>query len=227
MGLIPGWEDAQEKGMATHSIIPAWRIPWTEETGGLQSTSSKRVGHDWATWHINTSHKVSTQGSKMVSVERKWTVSLLRFSFWAAKHFASLIEVSHKGQLRFKGGGETPSWWGIGNSNGKGCAYRDWRKLEPYFGTFYRQLEWCCKSENQRILLSWVKPSDGLLHAATEIKTHSPAALRDLVPANLFSVIPHPYPSFTVLSSPWASVYLLDAPSSFHPQELFFWNVIL
>ena len=46
MGLIPGWEDAQEKGMATHSIIPAWRIPWTEETGGLQSTSSKRVGHD-------------------------------------------------------------------------------------------------------------------------------------------------------------------------------------
>ena len=32
-----GWEDPLEKGMATHSSIPAWRIPWTEEPGGLQS----------------------------------------------------------------------------------------------------------------------------------------------------------------------------------------------
>ena len=38
-----------EKEMATHSSIPAWRIPWTEEPGGLQSTGSQRVGHDWAT----------------------------------------------------------------------------------------------------------------------------------------------------------------------------------
>ena len=35
--------------MATHSSILAWRIPWTEEPGGLQSTRSQRVGHDWAT----------------------------------------------------------------------------------------------------------------------------------------------------------------------------------
>ena len=35
-----------EKGMATHSSTLAWRIPWTEEPGGLQSTGSKRVGHD-------------------------------------------------------------------------------------------------------------------------------------------------------------------------------------
>ena len=33
-----GWEDPLEDGMATHSSILAWRIPWTEETGGLQST---------------------------------------------------------------------------------------------------------------------------------------------------------------------------------------------
>ena len=32
-----GWEDPLEKGMATHSIILAWRIPWTEEPGGIQS----------------------------------------------------------------------------------------------------------------------------------------------------------------------------------------------
>ena len=39
-------EDPLEKGMATQSSIPAWRIPWTEEPGGLQSMGSQRVGHD-------------------------------------------------------------------------------------------------------------------------------------------------------------------------------------
>ena len=45
-GLIPGSERSSGEGMATHSSILAWRIPWTEETGGLQSTGSQRVGHD-------------------------------------------------------------------------------------------------------------------------------------------------------------------------------------
>ena len=44
-----GWEDPLGKGMATHSSILAWRIPWTEEPGGLQSMGSQRVGHDLAT----------------------------------------------------------------------------------------------------------------------------------------------------------------------------------
>ena len=42
-------EDALERGMATHSSILAWRIPWTEEPGGLQSVESQRVRHDRAT----------------------------------------------------------------------------------------------------------------------------------------------------------------------------------
>ncbi len=41
-----GQEDPLEKEMATHSSILAWKIPWTEEPGGLQSTGSQRVGHD-------------------------------------------------------------------------------------------------------------------------------------------------------------------------------------
>ena len=41
-----GWEDPLEKEMATHSSSLAWRIPWTEEPGGLQSTGSQRVGQD-------------------------------------------------------------------------------------------------------------------------------------------------------------------------------------
>ena len=43
------WEDPLEKGMATHSSILTWRIPWTEEPGGLQSMGLQRVRHDWAT----------------------------------------------------------------------------------------------------------------------------------------------------------------------------------
>ena len=41
-----GGEDPLEKGMATSSSIPVWRIPWTEEPGRLQSMGSQRVGHD-------------------------------------------------------------------------------------------------------------------------------------------------------------------------------------
>ena len=41
-----GWEDPLEEGLATHSSILAWRIPWTEEPGGLQPMGPQRVGHD-------------------------------------------------------------------------------------------------------------------------------------------------------------------------------------
>ena len=43
---IPESEDPLEKGMATHSSILAWKIPWTEEPGRLQSMESERVGHN-------------------------------------------------------------------------------------------------------------------------------------------------------------------------------------
>ena len=48
-----GWEGSLEKEMATHSSILAWRIPWTEEPGGLQSKGLQRVRHDLVT---NTFH---------------------------------------------------------------------------------------------------------------------------------------------------------------------------
>ena len=73
-----GWEDPLEKEMATHSSILAWRIPWTEEPGGLQSTGSQRVGHDWAlSLHFTFKEKASlpwqmrttiTQGSFVYSI---------------------------------------------------------------------------------------------------------------------------------------------------------------
>ena len=41
-----GWEDPLEQEMATHSSVLTWKIPWTEEPGGLQPTGSQRVRHD-------------------------------------------------------------------------------------------------------------------------------------------------------------------------------------
>ena len=45
-GSVPRLGRSLEKEMATHSSIPAWKIPWTEEPGRLQSMGSQRVGHD-------------------------------------------------------------------------------------------------------------------------------------------------------------------------------------
>ena len=47
--LSLGWEEPLEEGMAIHSSILAWRIPWTEKPGGLQSMGSQGIGHNWAT----------------------------------------------------------------------------------------------------------------------------------------------------------------------------------
>ena len=44
-----GWKDPLEEGLATHSSILPWRIPWPEEPGGLQSMGLQKIGHSWAT----------------------------------------------------------------------------------------------------------------------------------------------------------------------------------
>ena len=55
-----GWEDPLEEGMATHSSIIAWRIPWTEEPGGLHSMGSQRVGQsDLAHAHTRKFNSIS------------------------------------------------------------------------------------------------------------------------------------------------------------------------
>ena len=79
-----GREDLLEKEMATHSCTLAWRIPWTEEPGGLQSTESQRVGQDWATSLTHTSelqYRVTRRVWFPVTAEQ----SLLFFSTHTAK----------------------------------------------------------------------------------------------------------------------------------------------
>ena len=48
MGFIPRWERSPEEEMAAHSNILAWKVPWTEEPGGLQSMGLQKVGHNWS-----------------------------------------------------------------------------------------------------------------------------------------------------------------------------------
>ena len=57
-------EGSLEEGMATHSSILVWKIPWTEEPGRLQSTESQRVGHDRGTEHIYTQYLNDINGVK-------------------------------------------------------------------------------------------------------------------------------------------------------------------
>ena len=54
VGSIPGSGRSPGVGMATHSSVLAWKIPWTEEPGGLQFTGSQRVRHDLACRHIKS-----------------------------------------------------------------------------------------------------------------------------------------------------------------------------
>ena len=59
------WEDPLWKEMANHSSILAWKIPWTEEPGGLQSKGSHRIGHDWVTKHTSTYRTLWRQRSML------------------------------------------------------------------------------------------------------------------------------------------------------------------
>ena len=65
-----GWEETLEEGMATHSSILAWRIPWTEKLGGLQSIGLQRVRQDWRD-SIHT-HRTDILRSKVILWKRKW-----------------------------------------------------------------------------------------------------------------------------------------------------------
>ena len=79
-----GWKDPLEKGMATHSSILAWRIPWTEEPGRLQSMGSQRVRHDWATKTF-TLHKD-------IQLERE-VYSFSWSTFWSKKVFFKMFSL--------------------------------------------------------------------------------------------------------------------------------------
>ena len=69
-----GWEDPMEKGTATHSSILAWRIPWTEEPGGLQSIGRKELDTTEAT---EQQHSLKSHKSKAFEMRQEYI--LIRF----------------------------------------------------------------------------------------------------------------------------------------------------
>ena len=89
-----GQEDPLEKEIATHPSILAWRIPWTEEPGGLHSMGSQRVGHDWSDSRMSRLEKTkhhtiyrqaiwSTEWAKPYSpVQIRWNINLWKLNSW-------------------------------------------------------------------------------------------------------------------------------------------------
>ena len=72
-----GWGHPLEEGVATHSSIVAWRIPWTEEPGRLQSMESQRVRHDWS--DLACMHSISTVN---ISISISQFILLPSFTPW-------------------------------------------------------------------------------------------------------------------------------------------------
>ena len=74
-----GWDDTLEEGMATHSSILDWRIPWTEEPGGLQSIGSQRVRCNWsdlACMHAYITHTHQIENIQVPLIVRFWSLAL-------------------------------------------------------------------------------------------------------------------------------------------------------
>ena len=99
-----GQEDPLREGIETHSSIAAWRIPWTKEPGGLQSTGSQRVRHDWS--NLSLMHALRHRdgpylsGTWLWSDESRgivaWSVNSLKevFAVWALDRLVYIWKMS-------------------------------------------------------------------------------------------------------------------------------------
>ena len=114
-------EDPLEEGMATHSSILAWRIPWTEEPGGLQSIGSHRVRYNWSdlAQHSTTaSHTVFPMGLLRDRFGRKENPARTPWGFCTASIFLCVILPGHMSvhtevQLLICSGASSSSFTGL------------------------------------------------------------------------------------------------------------------
>ena len=83
-----GREDPLEKEMATHSSIFAWRIPWTEEPGGLQSMESQTVRNNWVTEHACTHAWFGGSGVKEGGT---WDFTYMKMMLWLPYHWMECV----------------------------------------------------------------------------------------------------------------------------------------
>ena len=133
-----GLEDPLEKEMATHSSILAWKIPWTEEPGRLQSMGLQRVGHDWATsFSLSASSDIFPGGSDGKE---------------SACNAGDLGSIPGLGRSPGEGNGNPLQYSGLDNPHGWSslAGYSPWGHKESdtterlYF-TYVLRLKWCLK----------------------------------------------------------------------------------
>ena len=86
-----GWEDPLEESMVTHSSILAWRIPWTEEPGELESMASQRVGYDWVTKHRTGFNSTWTETSRRKGRGTRDQISNIHWIIVKAREFPKHI----------------------------------------------------------------------------------------------------------------------------------------
>ena len=112
--LSLGQEEPLEKDMATHSSILAWRIPWTEEPGGLQSTGPQRVGHNWerVSTHTHT-HTLKLQLRQTMMAIRQQQLS--SFQKWIKSELVMMTRSPTHTMLRNR-----PQW--VTPTSGKEAA---------------------------------------------------------------------------------------------------------
>ena len=108
-----GWEDPLEEGMATHSSILAWRIPWTEKPGRLQSMRSQRVRHDW-----NDLAHTQGMGGKLVKVGGVTFLVLINWLLQTNRSLqSSLFLINDLGEKLFiREDDDTEDTWAIKSS---------------------------------------------------------------------------------------------------------------
>ena len=97
-----GWEDLLEKEMATHSRILAWRIPWTEEPGGLQSTGLNTTEHTHihglpVCAHVSCSVMSDSAIPRTVVCQTPLSVGFSRQKYWSGLPFPSPGDLPHSG----------------------------------------------------------------------------------------------------------------------------------
>ena len=122
-----GREDPLEKGMATHSSILAWEIPWTEEPGGLHSKGLQRVRRDWATEH----NPIYINAQLFWGVYSKWlggdSVSKIQYlrsfrkTLWGIFHHWALSQAQLFLSSRIKAGQCLPLLWSFPGESESNC----------------------------------------------------------------------------------------------------------
>ena len=155
-----GQEDPLEKGMATHCSILAWRVPWTEEPGGLQSVRSQRVRHNWATNNFTFIRSDIFQVVKWQKINSEQLKKKGKKKLWATGSSSNIL-IRHLGRSPGGGHGNPQQYSCLENPNGQ-------RSLVGYS-------PWGCKELDMTEWLSTTQDMHTYMHTCVHMEAHTPA----------------------------------------------------